>query len=1147
MRYVVNLFLGAVLSCAVTGPAGTEYRLYAQGLPGSGSYDLVQSSPQGSEKTVRSKEMISLSVKDSSVSYVIRTIAQRVDRPIIFDDSDSRFNRKVSVNLSGVELSDALKQVLQGTGLVALMATDQRTIVIRSDTAEKNQETEDKSTGSISGRVIDSATREGIAGVTVSVRNGEVNVLTDERGAFILPKVSAGNQTLTFKLIGYRSLTRLVSVSTGEHARIDIVLAPSANILSGVVTTVTGDVKKLEVGNDIVSLNVDSIIRIAPISSVTDLLETRVPGLTVMRSSGVPGSPSRIRLRGLGGGMLSGEDGAPTNDPIVIVDGIRIHASQSSVTDQNLAVPPGAVPLQRSYSSDFPTPSAIDQIDPNSIERIEVLKGPSAAALYGSDAANGAIVITTKRGQAGPTRYTLTASQEVDYFPGIYVAPGYYPFCHTPSQTSAEGAQMCSLRTINSSVIDSVIRFQALDVPRLTPFGTGNANSLSAAVSGGSQAYTYSVTGSIGNSLGLLKLPSLYEDMFKVLYDSAAPGWMKRPNQLRQRSINATFVAQPAEGLRTTFVTRVAHSHQRQSSAQLRLAQLAGTYIDTLNIKPDELRDYATQVNAENLTSDYSLSGHWDRWRMLPLTGTLGMSRSNRDDSQLEPSGIIRSINNHLTQGYYSRGTNVNSTQTARISGTVMPVFRISTAMGAEVTRRSSKQFQGRMDTLPLGTTVPTRLSFANQRSYQSATGGWFIEPRLNMNSRFFVNPGFRFDGNNVSGTRSGRGNGLWSLFPRLNFSWIAIDEGDDPLGGAITLLRPRLAVGVAGVQPAAGWQLRLMAPPGTNMDIGDVGLELSTLGNSELRPERTREFEGGFDVEMWYGRLSVSITQFNKMRMDAIEKITIAPSVYGGRLDQYHNIGRIRNTGTEMSLSAIVIENRAVRWNLNMSVSRYSNKLLSLATEEPYIDLGNGTRFVPGYPVFGRWERPILGYRVTEGRLSPHDVLVGDSAIYVGQQTPNFELPFSTGLSLFSGQLSLNAAFQYKDGLTQFNQGNTQHLNNVYFNPASTPGEQAAALAAGCSVVSTAAYCTNYGLIQTVSSLRFSSMSIGYAVPRHVTSRFNLPSVQLSVQGSNLGLWTNYRGKDPDVNSVTVGDVTVDSGQLPQSRKWRFQVVVRN
>src|SRR5260221_11224162 len=146
----------------------------------------------------------------------------------------------------------------------------------------------------------------------------------------------------------------------------------------------------------------------AAIRNLTGLLATRVPGLTVQRTSGAPGDPARLRLRGVASALRS-------NDPIVVVDGVRIYAEQSAARSANLADPrrnaPGTLGVN---PPPYAAPSPLDNIDPNSIETIEVLKGPSAATLYGQDAANGVIVITTKKGKAGPPHGSAEVEQGGD-------------------------------------------------------------------------------------------------------------------------------------------------------------------------------------------------------------------------------------------------------------------------------------------------------------------------------------------------------------------------------------------------------------------------------------------------------------------------------------------------------------------------------------------------------------------------------------------------------------------------------------------------------------------------------------------------------------------------------------------------------------
>ncbi len=1116
-----------------------------------------QMQERASSKTIPAK--VTLFVNDSTVKFVVDAITRQANLQPVYNTSDSLWSKRISVNLEKMDAMEALAQVLKGTGLTAKIAPDGETVMIRphAERTPGNVRSQEQ-TGLVTGRVTDSATGKPIPGVTVTLSGTKKTAVTNEQGNFTLLEVPLGDQSLTVRIFGYRSVTRSITVVQAKPNRIVIVLSTTPTTLSGVVTTATGMQRKIEIGNDITTINVEEVMKQAPITSVTDLLEARVPGLTVMRTSGVPGAPSRIRLRGIGGGMLSGVSGAPTNDPIVIVDGIRIHASQSGVDDQRLG------------GGTYATPSPIDQIDPNSIETIQVLKGPSASAMYGSDAADGVIVITTKLGRAGAARWNISGSSGVQAMPGFYAKPGYYRFCsEIAGSFNATFKWSCPYlgdARYFSARVDSVVRFQALNEPRLSTIARGYDNTISATASGGSQSLTYSVTGSASQSLGLTKMPPLYQDIFKQLYDSLPSKRMRRPDTYNSKSGNATFKGDLAKGLNATFSTSLSHGTQHQSSANQQLSTLASLYIDTANLNPAVVGDYAYQLDVGILTSINALALNMNRWAFLPMTATFGLNGTERSAEGLAPRGILTSLtgdvytnpSTYTTVGSFRERREHSTTATTRLVGTLWPQARISTVIGAERTRQSDAAMDGYSDTLVPGVSRPSTIIGGTRSGRNNTTGGWFLEPRLNVNSRFFVNPGFRFDGSGVSGARSGFRGGLLALFPKMNFSWVALDrEGGEPLWGLVSLFRPRLAFGIAGVQPAVEWSLRTLEQnTGTWSPViaalsdsvaPNMGLRLRSVGNTQLGPEKTREVEGGFDMQLWDTRFTLSITQYYKMRVDAIQQLPLPPSV-GTRLGYYANIGHVLNTGTELTLNAVILDLPAIGWNVDVSLSRNTNKLTKLYAGQ--IDLGNGTRLVEGYPLFGRWSRPILGWTEPSDGLNLRnaDIIVADSAVYMGLQTPDFEMPISTGLTLMRGLFSLNALFNYKAGMTQYNLGGQALLSNIYESPESSRAQQAAALAAACFNKTSESgnrgmQCTDFGFIQKVNSLRFNSISIGYNLPRSYLTSWPFSSVSFALQGSNIGLWSNYRGKDPDVNGNLIGDVTQDTGQLPMPRTWRLQI----
>jgi hypothetical protein len=452
-------------------------------------------------------------------------------------------------------------------------------------------------------------------------------------------------------------------------------------------------------------------------------------------------------------------------------------------------------------------------------------------------------------------------------------------------------------------------------------------------------------------------------------------------------------------------------------------------------------------------------------------------------------------------------------------------------------------------------TTFPTTVtngaipSAFSQRSTAATTYGWYVEPRFNFNSRLYVSPGFRLDGGSATGANAGL-----TGFPKVDVSYVAIDQ--DNARGILSLLRLRTAFGYAGTQPGPAQRLRLISTVNTGQSgvvsldgINTVGAAtVSSLGNSQLHPERTRELEGGFDAEFWNGRLSMRYTVSNDTRNDAIISIPVASSIRGGG-NIYKNIGVVRNTGTELSLTAQLLDTRTVSWYVGGNFSHHDSKVVRLNPGQSTITVGY-TRVEAGYPLFGLWAYPIVSYsdQNQDGIIEKNEIRLADSAVYMGSPNPINQMNFNTGGTVFDGRLSVAATFSYQNGLTQYNQGAlTSGAITLLANNPNTP------LATQAAIVATniGQYSTPIGLIQTVNVFRFNSLSISYHVPRNVASVFHASRMSLALQGSNIGLHTNYRGKDPNVtifsSSSDSGDQTVDAGQIPEPRTWWLKVILGN
>lgn len=1128
-----------VVSCLITRHAS------AQSAATTGKQ---KDAPVGT--TVRNAKVVTLALENVTVREALYAVAHDAGLAVSFNGGDSvlkaRLAARITTHFDNVPLADALAQVMRGTGYGARLSDDGTAVMIVRASGHRTKEK--RVGGVITGRAVDSASGRGLSGATVSVQGMRETAMANSDGQFTLRDIPAGAYTVTVRLFGYRPATRAVTVTDSIPVVLRVALAPAPNILSGVVTTATGKQRKVEIGNSIPTLNVDSIMRVAPVTSLADLLEARVPGVQVTRSSGTPGDPTRIRIRGVASINRN-------NDPIVIVDGIRIYAAQSDARNANQAGTAfsradGKFDLTGGYAA----PSPIDQIDPNTIETIEIFKGPSATAQWGSDAANGVIVITTKKGRAGPTHVRVTAEHGWTYMPGRYpenIARWGHLFNGASTQYSLANP------FARGYTLDSITHYQVLNDPRFTVLGHGSRNGVSTTVSGGSQMLTYSLTGSATGDIGILKLPGIEADRFRKFHGSDPPGWMTRPDKYSTWSGGGMITMQPSANASIAYSGRLFRSAQQRSSLDNALSALMSLYVDTTQLAQTPLiSQFYERARSNQWTIDNAVNPQWKPFSWLPLTGTLGLSIQLKDDDALLPRGYYVTPSAPLDSlGRYGITHGRAITKTGEIYTGIpssLRVGQLTTSLGFNVTQVSINDLISITDSLAVGETQP--VTFNNPtttlNTVSTTTYGWFFEPRLNLKSRFFLTPGFRLDGGNASGDRarvSGLPAGLnfSSLFPKVNFSWLASDEPWFPAKGSVSLLQIKGSFGHAGVQPSPGDKLRTYAddiPRVLDGTLTDNLAMLRGLGNTELRPERSTELEGGFVLGLWDDRAQIDFTRYHKRRVDAIIQVPVAPSVGGGS-NIMLNVGEVLNTGTELTVNVEPIRTRPLGWVLNLGFASNNNVVQRLAPGVASIPSNSSSRIVAGYPLFSRWALPIISYADADGNgvISADEVRIGDSLVYVGREEPKYTMDGSTTVTLFNSRVMVNAAFAYINGQTQFNDGGAGMLSQLVNDPSISPAQQAAFMAINGN------RSTTYGLIQTVHSFRVQSLSVNYAVPQSWSRRLRVPTMSVALQGSNLGLWTNYRGKDPNVNALSTGNEIGDTGQLPQPRKWQVQVSFAN
>src|SRR6266487_2727573 len=240
--------------------------------------------------------------------------------------------------------------------------------------------------GAIAGRVTDRVTQQPVIGAEVLVLGTNLGSRVGQDGRYRISNISAGQYALQVRLIGYATASQQVSVTAGQTATVDFAVSAAAVPLEAVVVTATGaEQLKRELGHAVATIDAAKTVEQATPKNLADLLNARAPGVQVLPSGGTTGTGRRIRIRGSSSLSLS-------NEPIIVVDGIRVENGATGQTATSIGV-------------GGQTPSRLNDLSPDDIESIEIVKGPSAAALYGTDAANGVIQIRTKRGRPGPTKW----------------------------------------------------------------------------------------------------------------------------------------------------------------------------------------------------------------------------------------------------------------------------------------------------------------------------------------------------------------------------------------------------------------------------------------------------------------------------------------------------------------------------------------------------------------------------------------------------------------------------------------------------------------------------------------------------------------------------------------------------------------------
>ncbi len=948
--------------------------------------------------------------------------------------------------------------------------------------------------GTITGTVIDATTGDPLPAANVVIEGTNLGASTNADGQYTIQNVPAGNYTLTASFIGYKASSKSVQVTAGTTVTVNFRLDMSILDMDELVVTATGIRRKVEIGNSIARIDVVDDVKERPIFDISDLLQGQASGVQIFESGGSIGMGARIRVRGSNSASLS-------NEPVIYLDGVLINNTPNSI----------------SYETGGQSPSRLNDINPEDIESIEIIKGPSAATLYGSIAANGVIRITTKRGKAGRPRWS--AFLETGFVKDVGKYPANYQALDANGQPcftfqAAEG--LCTQAVINS--------FQPLTDPRTSPFRTGLASGSGLSVSGGSERLTYFLSGSFSNKEGVLPV-----------------------NNWRQTNLRGNFAAKITNTLRVSLSTSYLKSNLKlplndNFALGLMGQGLNGRATPDINdgwgeFTPDELFTIDSRQDIDRFTT--GLEMNWDPFKNLTFRVSGGLDFTSRWDNQFFPTGKAPAFLN------YDKGARF-SNRFSEYVYTLDIVGSYTRKLSENITSRTSAGFQylqnliqGTLSTglqLVAGSSsiAGAAITFSDETTTEQRTVGLFVEEQLVYKDRLFLTGALRADRGSAFGAALEA-----VVYPKFSVSWLVSDESFFDVGW-ITSLRLRGAWGESGVQPGTNDALRYFAPIAATVDGQSVtGVTFGGVGNADLRPERSQEIEVGLDATLFSDRIGVELTYFNKQTRDALIFRELPPSL-GVGAGRFENLGSVQNTGFEFTLFTRVFDNGSTSLNLDFVGSIVDNKLKKLGEGIQPVIFGL-QRHVEGYPLGGYWDE-VYTYadKNGDGLIGRDEVQVGETQ-YLGSPFPTTDISINGRLGFFGNRLVAKALLNFRGGQKLYNNtgawrngnSNTRELND----PKASLADQARAIASKF-------YGTNAGYIEDASFWRLREVSLTYNVPRTWARMFGVNHLSITLAGQNLALWTKYTGLDPEINSTGQSNFVVQEFlSQPPVRSWKARV----
>jgi TonB-linked SusC/RagA family outer membrane protein len=969
----------------------------------------------------------------------------------------------------------------------------------------------------ITGKITDERDGSPIFGATVSVKETNVATITDANGNFSIQ--APANATLVVSYVGYAGVE--IPVSKASSIR----LAQGSNALSEVVVVGYGQTLKKELTSSVTRVKGSEVAN-TPVPNFNQALQGRAAGVFVESNNGKVGEGVKVRIRGQGSINAS-------NAPLYVVDGIPI--STGSLSGNALA-----------------------DLNFNDVESFEVLKDAAATAIYGSRAANGVVLITTKKGRSGAPKFTvglqygsnkptnkrgfLNAAEYIELLKEGAIAAGKYHY-NRGGNWRGYASEQAAVNDMITYVEGRFTRYSGhSDWRKLETdtnweelaFQDANVGAVDVSASGGNERTRYYISGSYNNQDGILFGNNFDRISGRINLDQQLADKFKIGLNLSVARTNAQRVADDNEFFTPMQIVALAPiTPVRNLSGSLYTTPTTTYYNPLIETENSEYKSYTFR----NIGTVF---GQYDFTKNLFLRTEFGIDLSNQNDEEFYGSkALLGNATNGFGRSTWLRNTRYTTNTYANFKKSINDLHSLDATIGFAFEKGTSRS------TFTQGEQFPSddlrsldnagKITDGGSSLTENAIESYFGRVNYAFKGKYLLGVSGRYDGSSVFGI-----NKPYGFFPSVSAGWVISEENFLKSSNTVSFLKLRGSYGQLGNSLGFG---SYSAQPAfvAGRYAGISVLVPSRLGNNDLTWETSNQFDAGLEVGFFKNRLTAEIDYYDKRSAKGnrgfIFNLPVPfTSGYGSFIT---NLGEIQNSGVEFSINSTNIAGRDFRWSTSFNIAYNKNKVLKIDGDQDTLSFNDGrymNALIVGQPIGVHYGQKYAGvdpqngdalYFEQDGKTTTNDYneagvfVVGDpNPKYYGGITNNFSYKGIELSVLFQGVFDydiVNGAGGFMSARADWFDNQTRDQLNRWRKPGDQTNIPEARLNRFGDFASPGVS-TQY--MEDGSYIRLKNVTLAYNFPAKLLSRARLSSVRLYITGINLATFTDYTGWDPEVNT---------------------------